>query len=425
MDAISTSDSVNKILSNKGYSSRPITETITNGFFTVDRKWIVNYWNNAAEIILGVAAKDIIGKSLWEKFTDILPIEFYKVYDKAFNQDLPIHFEEYWGEIGAWFDVIVYHCDDTLCVSFKSSKHRHAENSLNATQQLKTLTEVYRVVTEVTNDCLWEWDLRANELFWIDSGHKRVFGFNIENALIPQSFWESRVHPDDRERVLNRLHTIIKNGLETKWEEEYRFKKANGEYALVHDRAQILYNSESIGCRMIGATQDITYRKQTETKLQESEKKLSLITKQTVNAIIITDSDEKITWVNDAFIQITGYKLEEVTGRKPEDFLYGKETDPSTVQYLKQKKREQLPSDCEIVNYTKSGHKFWIHVQGQPLLNKNEKDPQYFTVETDITEKVLQKNILEQEISTKQKESTSAVLTAQEKERKRYWYRIT
>jgi hypothetical protein len=35
------------------------------------------------------------------------------------------------------------------------------------------------------------------ELFWIDGGHKRVFGYKHENAIIPQNFWESRLHPDD------------------------------------------------------------------------------------------------------------------------------------------------------------------------------------------------------------------------------------
>ena len=49
--------------SNHGYRGKPITEIITNGFFTVDRKWTVKYWNKAAEELLGVQAKDIVGKN--------------------------------------------------------------------------------------------------------------------------------------------------------------------------------------------------------------------------------------------------------------------------------------------------------------------------------------------------------------------------
>src|ERR1700685_706877 len=84
---LSDTNSVRKLLNKNGYPGKSITETIINGFFTVDRKWIVTYWNNAAEKLLGVKAKDIIGKNLWEKFAGIIPLNFYRVYHKAFLQD--------------------------------------------------------------------------------------------------------------------------------------------------------------------------------------------------------------------------------------------------------------------------------------------------------------------------------------------------
>jgi len=238
---------------------KPMKEVITNGFFTVDRKWTVTYWNNAAEKLLGVPAGDIVGKNLWEEFVEIIPLNFYNVYHKAFLQDIPMHFEEYWGEMGAWFDVVTYHCDDTLSVSFKTgSKKNYANNPEDVVKKLETLNELYRFVTEVTNDCLWEWDLQSSEQFWIDGGHKRVFGYPIENALIPQSFWESRLHPEDKSRVLAGIKKILKGKAGIYWEDEYRFRKADGEYAWVHDRGHILYDEEDNASRIIGATQDIT-----------------------------------------------------------------------------------------------------------------------------------------------------------------------
>lgn len=270
---------VKKKGSNNGYTHKPITEIITNGFFTVDNKWTVQYWNKAAEKLLGIQSKDIVGKNLWEKFAGDIPLDFYAVYHKAFLQDIPVHFQEYWGEMGAWFDVITYHCDDTLSVSFKTSNQpgrqvnltppQYLDQQQHPAQQLKVLNELYRFVTEVTNDCLWEWDLQAKEMFWIDGGHKRVFGYPIENALIPQSFWESRLHPEDKVRILSRLNKIIAEGSVNVWEDEYRFKKANGEYSFVHDRGHIIYDEDRKASRMIGATQDITARKLAEMQLIE------------------------------------------------------------------------------------------------------------------------------------------------------------
>jgi PAS domain S-box-containing protein len=263
---LSTEIDIKKTGTGSLYPGKPITEIITNGFFTVDRKWTVKYWNKAAEKLLGIQSKDIIGKNLWEKFAGAIPLEFYTVYHKAFLQDIPVHFEEYWGEMGAWFDVIIYYCDDVLSVSFKSGSH--VSKSENPEKELAMLIELYRFITEVTNDCLWEWDMQAREMFWIDGGHKRVFGYPITNALIPQTFWESCIHPEDKPRILAGLNKMIteRSGV---WEDEYRFQKVNGEYAWVHDRGHIIYEGD-IACRMIGATQDISARRSAEILLKST-----------------------------------------------------------------------------------------------------------------------------------------------------------
>src|ERR1700733_5580208 len=117
---LQTNDIIKKKRST-AYAGKPIAEIIDNGFFTVDKQWTVQYWNKAAEKILKVRATDIVGKNLWEVFAEIIPLEFYAVYHKAFEKNIPVHFQEYWGEMGSWFDVITYYCDNTLSVSFKSS----------------------------------------------------------------------------------------------------------------------------------------------------------------------------------------------------------------------------------------------------------------------------------------------------------------
>jgi PAS domain S-box-containing protein len=275
MNTTSQSNTIIETAAEHGYPEKSITETIVNGFFTVDRHWTVRYWNNAAEKILKVKAKDIVGKNLWEEFAGTIPVEFYAVYHKAFLQDIPVHFEEYWGEMESWFEVIAYYCDDTLSVSFKNSNLSvHPGHPKHPVRQLQIINELYKFVTEVTNDCLWEWDFRARELFWIDGGHKRAFGYQVENALIPQTFWENCIHPDDKIRVVTRLNEMIANGSGHVWEDEYRFKKANNEYAYVHDRGHIIYDVHKKPARMIGATQDISARKLAEIQVLESERKL-------------------------------------------------------------------------------------------------------------------------------------------------------
>jgi PAS domain S-box-containing protein len=257
----------NKIPKSLGYFNKPVTEAILNGFFIVDQKWNVKYWNKAAETLVGIHSADILGKNLWKGFSKLIPPEFSQVFNHSFLKGSPNHFEEYLGKMGSWFDVIIYHCDDRVSVSFKSISQPTTKENLQ--DQLIVLNDLYRFVTEITNDCLWEWDLLAGEIFWVDGGHKRVFGYRIENALIPQSFWESRIHPDDRERVLYGLKKIKSSKSEVSWEEEYRFKKADGSYAFVHEHGHIIYDQDQSPVRMIGTTQDISSRKVIEKQLIE------------------------------------------------------------------------------------------------------------------------------------------------------------
>jgi PAS domain S-box-containing protein len=289
MNLHSNENEVEKKGSKKHYPHKAIHETLTNGFFTVDQKWTVKYWNKSAERILNVKAKDILGKNLWEEFAGIIPLEFYSVYQKAFLRDIPIHFEEYWGEMDSWFDVITYYCDNSLSVSFKSSNHSQRQYLQNPVERLKTLTELYRFVTEITNDCLWEWNLATNEIFWIDGGHNRVFGYPVENALIPQSFWESRIHPGDKDRVLAGLKEMITHNTEGLWEEEYRFEKADGSYVHVHDRGHIICE-DGQASRMIGATQDISERVLLAKKLEEQK---SANMKVITSAILAAEEKER------------------------------------------------------------------------------------------------------------------------------------
>jgi PAS domain S-box-containing protein len=242
------------------YQGKPVIETLTNGYFIVDQNWTVKSWNKSAEKLLGVAQVNIVGKNLWEEFAHLVPVEFYAVYNKAFLGDIPIQFHEYWAEKNAWFDVTTWFTGDKLYVSFKNSSGPYSEEQGTLLERLNTLAELYKYVTEITNDSLWEWDWRTNEIFWIDGGHKRAFGYPIENKLVPVNFWKSCIHPEDKQRVWTKLYTIINNTTDCIWEDEYRFKRMDGSYCYVHDRGHILRTENNAATRIIGATQDINER---------------------------------------------------------------------------------------------------------------------------------------------------------------------
>lgn len=118
-------------------------------------------------------------------------------------------------------------------------------------------------------------------------------------------------------------------------------------------------------------------------------KHFALITEETINGAIITDSQGKMTWVNKAFEKITGYTLNECLGKSPGSLLQGRDSDPRTINYLKGQILAGKNFDCEIINYHKNGNSYWVKISGHPIFDEEGNLIQFFALEEDITERKL------------------------------------
>jgi PAS domain S-box-containing protein len=135
--------------------------------------------------------------------------------------------------------------------------------------------------------------------------------------------------------------------------------------------------------RMSTIMRDISVKK----KAEEEFIKLSHIARETLSPIIICDVDSRIQWINAAFTRVTEYTFKEAVGKRPEDFLYGEETDRQAITDLIENKKASRTFDTEILIYTKSGRKVWIAVQLQPQFDKMGKRTGYFAIGIDNTER--------------------------------------
>ena len=118
---------------------------------------------------------------------------------------------------------------------------------------------------------------------------------------------------------------------------------------------------------------------------QSETKKLALVASSTDNAVVITDADGRIEWVNEGFTRVTEYSLDEVKGKKPGAVLQGPETDPETVAAVRAKLREGRAFENEIVNYSKSGRKYWLAISVQPIHDEFGRLTNFIAIESDIT----------------------------------------
>ena len=145
--------------------------------------------------------------------------------------------------------------------------------------------------------------------------------------------------------------------------------------------------------------EEIAERKRVETSLrvQEAEmRKLALVADRTHSAVLITDAEGRIEWVNEAFSRITEYSLEEVSNKKPSEILTGPESDPETLRRMSDHLKRAEEIEVEIVNYSKSGRKIWLAVEVHPIRNDSGELKNFVAIESDITERKRAKEDLEE-----------------------------
>ena len=127
-----------------------------------------------------------------------------------------------------------------------------------------------------------------------------------------------------------------------------------------------------------------------EEALRRSERdarRLKLFASRTDNAMIVTDARWRIEWVNEGFTRITGYQPDEVRGQVAGAFLQGPETNRGTLAFIRQRLRAGEKVQTEILNYSKSGRKYWVAIEIQPILGDDGEIVNFLSVQSDVTDR--------------------------------------
>jgi len=175
---------------------------------------------------------------------------------------------------------------------------------------IQKANERFELIAKATHDTIWDWNLRTNDIWW-NEGFQEMFGFTPEQIEPDISSWYNRIHPDDKDRVLNNIHSVIDHGGKN-WQDEYRFLRADGTYAYVFDRGYTLHD-ELGPYRMVRSMVDITQRKKAQEQLAESEERLR----------IAIESAELGTWDFDPGTGVLRWdnRCKELFGLRPEAYV--------------------------------------------------------------------------------------------------------
>ncbi|WP_209792136.1 PAS domain-containing sensor histidine kinase [Ensifer adhaerens] len=227
------------------------------------------YVNDAFIRITGYSRPDALGRSpgfLQGHGTELATIE---AIDRAITRSRAIRVEllnyakdgrEYWVDMS----IAPIVGSDGRASHFVATGRDITEKK-RAAERLTESEERFAIVAMMTTDAVWDWDIATGRVQW-NSNIKSVFGH--DDVPIEDGFreWASKIHPDDRERVVSTVLAAIEDEVDT-WLEEYRFRRGTGTYAEVLDQGHIIRNAAGMATRMVGGVRDVT-----ETRLNEAKR---------------------------------------------------------------------------------------------------------------------------------------------------------
>ena len=171
---------------------------------------------------------------------------------------------------------------------------------LQTQQELAKSIERFEYATKATSDAIWDCDLVNNTMFW-GEGFNILFGYKLKEREPGISSIGEFCHPEDKEKILNSIRKVINNKQDIHWQEEYRFKKFDGTYVTVSDRALVVRDINGNPYRIIGAMQDVTERIQNEKILKQLNVSLNK------RALDLVRSNEEL----EQFAYISSHDLQE------------------------------------------------------------------------------------------------------------------
>lgn len=288
---------------------------------------------------------------------------------------------------------------------------------MNNLQALQESNERYDLVSKATNDMVWDLNLLTGEVYRNPEGWKKIFKTDYDAVKFgSEEKWVEQIHPSERENVVKKINSFKDNPSLQQFELEYRFLKEDGNYAYLQDRGYIIRNEQGNAIRFIGATQDISPRKEAEMVLKESEEQYRYLFENNPAAIIIWNLENfNILEINSSTEKNSGYKREDLIGKSILSGGLAERSEPILELAGKALKDKSFRETHITRIISKWGDKIYIEFVSHRIDYMGM--PCIMALGNNVTERVMLEKQLEEERTKAQKEMTNAVISAQESER--------
>jgi len=229
---------------------------------------------------------------------------------------------------------------------------------------------------------------------WANPAFEKLTGYEL-SEIVGKTPRILKSGEHDRE-FYRKLWETINQG--KPWSGEIINRRKDGSHFVDDTLITPLLDHKGRVTHYIAVKQDITARKAGEAELarrREEAVRLALVAENTTNAVVITNPQGLVEWVNPGFTRITGFTMAEVAGRKPGHLLQGPESDRAAIARIREAVKSGSGFQEVLLNYTKSGEPYWISIECQPLRDPSGKLTGFMAIEQDISARMAAENALQ------------------------------
>jgi PAS domain S-box-containing protein len=347
-------------------------------------------WNPAAEAIFGYSTAEALGMSVEELVPDYLKARHRagmagyrdtghaRYIDSNTALNLPA-VRKSGEEICVELTLSPIEPVDGAAVEgrFVLAIVRDATDRKRAEEDLRESEERYRLIARATNEAIWDSDLLADRQTW-DGAFETMFGYPLQIET-NGAWWEERVHPEDRERVLSKIDSVLRGAGET-WSDEYRFRRADGTYATVVDRAYVVRDARGEPVRVIGSMMDVTQHRHAEEALRTSEAELRALLAAMTDVILVLDAEGRYLSIAPTNPSLLYRPSDELVGRTLHEVMPQEQADVF-LEHIRRALETQRPVDTEY-SLRIGGQEVWFAGTVSPM-----QEDSVIYVARDITER--------------------------------------
>ena len=370
-----------------------ILDSVSSVILEISAKGDILYANQAAVKMFGHSQAEF--KQM--KVADLVPERYNQGHQKYLNPFFKVNIEQSIVEIEGEVLPLLHKSGQELVVTIDlKSSVNSLQNSviatlyessklINAQDRLDNSNEPLRVAKEAAQIGVWEFNVTTRQLIW-DNQMFLLYGLDPSTFSGTPAEWKDSIHPEDRAKGLEIIRTAIEKKIT--FDTTLRIITPTKQIRYVKICGHPVVDSKKQVCKVIGVNYELVEHFSIQENLKQSLKENQVFAKvaeETINAVVLTDVQGKITWVNKMFTRISGYQLNEVKGFTPGSILQGKNTDALTIKEMSTALKNEQEFDVDIINYHKNGHTYWLRINCQPLHEQGQLVG-FMAIQTDITE---------------------------------------